>query len=105
MRRVLSTYLWIQHKLTPAMLDEAARTGAEAIEIFCARAATSITRKAETVREIAQWFADHTTKLHSLHAPTSRDFSPGREGGSPVSHFRSRARPAARRRGRNQARD
>ena len=84
MRRVLSTYLWIQHKLTPATLDEAARTGAEAIEIFCAVGHFDYS-KAETVREIAQWFADHTTKLHSLHAPTSRDFSPGREGGSPVS--------------------
>lgn len=84
MRRVLSSYLWIQHKLTPAMLDEAGRAGADSMEIFCAIGHFDYARP-EAVREIAQWFTGHSTRLHSLHAPTSRDFSPGREGGSPVS--------------------
>lgn len=84
MRRILSTYLHIAHKLTPAMLDDIERAEIEAVEIFCAIGHFDY-RSAETVREFSDWFAGHKLKLHSLHAPTSRDFSPGREGGSPVS--------------------
>ncbi len=83
-RRFLSTYLWISHKLTPAILTDVENAGIEAVEIFCSAGHFNY-RDPETVREIASWFTGHSMKLHSLHAPTSRDFSPGREGGSPVS--------------------
>jgi sugar phosphate isomerase/epimerase len=83
-RRLLSTYLWISHKLTPAMLADIESAGIHAVEIFCSVGHFNY-RDPETVRDIAGWFSDHRMKLHSLHAPTSRDFSPGRESGSPVS--------------------
>ncbi len=85
MRRILSTYLWVQHKLTTALLDEIARAGIQGVEIFCSGGHFDY-RAAEVVRETADWFADHHLKLHSLHGPNSRDSRPGREGGgSPVS--------------------
>jgi sugar phosphate isomerase/epimerase len=85
MRRILSTYLWVQQKLTTALLDEIDRAGLNGVEIFCSSAHFDY-RATEFVRETADWFAGHQLKLHSLHGPTSRDFRPGREGGgSPVS--------------------
>lgn len=83
-RRLLSTYRWISHNLSPAILTDVENAGIDAVEIFCSAGHFNY-RDPETVREIATWFAGHQMKLHSLHAPTSRDFSPGREGGSPVS--------------------
>jgi sugar phosphate isomerase/epimerase len=82
--RLLSTYRWISHKLTPAHLTGAENAGIDGVEIFCSAGHFNY-RDPETVREIASWFSGHQMKLHSLHAPTSRDFSPGRESGSPVS--------------------
>jgi sugar phosphate isomerase/epimerase len=84
MRRILSTYLWVRHKLTTSLLDEIARAGVDGVEIFCSGGHFDY-RAAEIVRETGDWFAGHRMKLHSLHGPTSRDFRPGREGGSPVS--------------------
>ena len=37
MRRVLSTYLFAEQRLTVALLDRILRRGIEQIEIFCAR--------------------------------------------------------------------
>jgi sugar phosphate isomerase/epimerase len=84
MRRILSTYLWVQHKLTTALLDQIESAGIQGVEIFCSSGHFDY-RAPEIVREIGDWFAGHRMKLHSLHGPTSRDFRPGREGGSPVS--------------------
>jgi sugar phosphate isomerase/epimerase len=84
MQRLLSTYLWINHKLTTNTLEETERAGISGVEIFCGIGHFDY-RSAEVVRDFSAWFAAHELKLHSLHAPTSRDFSPGREGGSPVS--------------------
>jgi sugar phosphate isomerase/epimerase len=83
-RRYLSTYLWVQHKLTTAVLDEIEHAGIEGVEIFCSTGHFDY-RAAEVVRETSDWFTGHQLKLHSLHGPTSRDSRPGREGGSPVS--------------------
>ncbi len=84
LRRILSTYHWVQQKLTSAMLDDAKRASAEGIEIFCSPYHFDY-RSPEIVREVGDWFNGHTLKLHSLHAPTSRESSPGRESGAPVS--------------------
>jgi sugar phosphate isomerase/epimerase len=83
-RRLLSTYRWISHKLSPTHLTDAENAGIDGVEIFCSAGHFDY-RDPETVRDIAMWFGGHQMKLHSLHAPTSRDFSPGRESGSPVS--------------------
>ncbi len=84
MRLGLSTYLFVGHRLTPALLDEIAQAGFSDIEIFCVRSHFDY-RSAEELRALADWFADHNLRLHALHAPTSREFSAGREGAAPLS--------------------
>jgi sugar phosphate isomerase/epimerase len=83
-RRLLSTYRWISQRLSTTHLTDAENAGIDGVEIFCSAGHFDY-RDAAAVRDIATWFAGHQMKLHSLHAPTSRDFSPGRESGSPVS--------------------
>jgi sugar phosphate isomerase/epimerase len=78
MQRVLSTYLFISQKLTPGRLAEIARAGIGAVEIFSVRSHFDY-RNPQAVRELGEWFDEHDLSLHALHAPTSRDFAPGRE--------------------------
>jgi len=78
MPRAVSTYLFRQTALGVHLLDQIARAGFELVEIDCARSHFDYT-DARRVREIAEWFADSTVRLHSLHAPTHRDV----EGPSP----------------------
>ncbi len=84
MQRVLSTYLFIHRKLTPALLAEIARAGIPAVELFCTRTHLDY-HAAEEVRELADWLSGHDLTVHSIHAPTERDLSPGRESGVPIS--------------------
>ena len=84
MQRLLSTYLYVQQKLTPALLSDIESAGFHGVEIFCTGFHFNY-RSQDVVREIADWFGDHKMKLHSLHAPTSRNFSSNRESGTPVS--------------------
>jgi sugar phosphate isomerase/epimerase len=53
-------------------LDQIAKSGFNLVEIFCARQHFDYTNS-NHVREIAGWFSDSQVKLHSLHAPLSRD--------------------------------
>lgn len=84
MQRVLSTYLFVNRKLTPALFAEVARAGIPAVELFCARTHFDY-RAPQDVRELADWFSQHGLAVHSVHAPTERDLSPGRESGVPIS--------------------
>lgn len=84
MRIGLSTYLFVGHRLTPALLEDIAQAGFHDLEIFCVRSHFDY-RSAENIRTLADWFADHNLTLHALHAPTSREFSAGREGAVPLS--------------------
>lgn len=84
MQRLLSTYLFVSRKLTRELLAEIASSGFQGVEIFCSRAHFNYTSKAEA-REIKQALEDARLVLTSLHAPTSRDLSPTRESGQPLS--------------------
>lgn len=84
MQRLLSTYLFVSHKLTPEVLGQIAGAGFQGVEIFCARRHFDYTLKSE-IREMARALADHRLTLTSLHAPTNRDLGPNREGGTPLS--------------------
>ena len=84
MQRVLSTYLFVNHKLTAALIAEAARTEVSAIELFCSRGHFDY-RSTEEARELASWLQGHNLQLHSIHSPTTRDFNPTRESGMPLS--------------------
>jgi len=84
MERILSTYLFISKKLTPGLLSQIANAGFTGVEIFATRNHFDYTDKSE-IRLIAQTLADRRLQLTSLHAPTSRDLSLNREGGTPLS--------------------
>jgi sugar phosphate isomerase/epimerase len=84
MQRILSTYLFVSHKLTPALLGEIAAAHIPAVEIFCERAHFDYSSP-QVLREIADWLDEHELMVHSLHSPTSRDIAPTRESRAPIS--------------------
>ena len=84
MQRVLSTYLFVNHELTAALVGEAARAGVSAIELFCSRGHFDY-RSGDDGRELASWLSGNNMTLHSIHSPTTRDFHPTRESGAPLS--------------------
>ena len=84
MQRVLSTYRYIHHPLSPTLLGEIAQAGIPAVEIFCALGHFSY-RLPQAVRELAEALEEHHLQLHSLHSPTERDVAVGRDSGVPIS--------------------
>jgi sugar phosphate isomerase/epimerase len=84
MQRVLSTYLFVNHKLTAALVGEMARAEVSAIELFCSRGHFDY-RSADAMRELASWLVGNSLTLQSIHSPTTRDFNVQRESGTPLS--------------------
>jgi sugar phosphate isomerase/epimerase len=84
MQRIFSTYLFVSKQLTPELLAQIHSAGFQAIELFASRGHFDYTSK-PGLRAMAQILADNRLRLASLHAPTSRDFGPNREGGTPLS--------------------
>jgi sugar phosphate isomerase/epimerase len=84
MFRILSTYLFVSKRLTPALLRQIADAGFQGVEIFASRSHLDYSTRAD-VRSMAMALADRRLQLASLHAPTSRDLSVNREGGTPLS--------------------
>lgn len=84
MIRALSTHLFVGHKLTVEVLRSVEAAGLRLVEIFCAKLHFDYTDPAQ-VREMADWFADHELRLHSLHAPMYKDYNLGRAGDHPIS--------------------
>lgn len=79
MDRVLSTHLFVNHRLTVATLDRIMRAGIPAVEIFCARQHLDYRNKAQ-IAELAHWFRESGLKLNSIHAPMYNDDIWGRSG-------------------------
>ncbi len=79
MNHVLSTHLFVNHRLTTAMLTKIQQAGVPAVEVFCARQHLDYTNKTQ-VAELGHWFRDSEMKLHSLHAPMYTDEIWGRSG-------------------------
>jgi len=84
MQRILSTYLFVSKRLTPELLAEIRGAGFQAIELFASRGHFDYTNKPE-LRTLGRVLAENRLQLASLHAPTSRDSGPNREGGTPLS--------------------
>jgi sugar phosphate isomerase/epimerase len=84
MQRLLSTYPFVSRKLTPELLGQMSAARFEGLEIFCARSHFDYSMKPE-IRAMAAAFQQHRLQLVSLHAPTRRDLSAMREGGTPLS--------------------
>jgi sugar phosphate isomerase/epimerase len=79
MNHVLSTHLFVNHRLTGAMLGRIQHAGFPAVEIFCARQHLDYRNKAQ-IAELGHWFRDSELKLHSLHSPMYNDEIWGRSG-------------------------
>ncbi|HKW98001.1 MAG TPA: TIM barrel protein [Bryobacteraceae bacterium] len=79
MNRVLSTHLFVNHRLSIAWLNRVLQAGIPAVEIFCARQHLDYRNRAQ-VTELGHWFRDSDLKLHSLHSPMYTDEIWGRSG-------------------------
>jgi sugar phosphate isomerase/epimerase len=79
MNHYLSTHLFVNHRLTSALLGRIQQAGIPAVEIFCARQHLDYYNKAQ-VAELGHWFRDSTLKLHSLHSPMYNDEIWGKSG-------------------------
>ena len=79
MNHVLSTHLFVNHRLTTSMLSKIQQAGIPAVEVFCARQHLDYTNKAQ-VAELGHWFRDSEMKLHSLHSPMYNDEVGGLSG-------------------------
>src|SRR5882724_11621841 len=84
MQRILSTYVFISRKLTFDLLAQISEYGFHAVEIFCSRSHFDYASKAE-IAALGSALEAHGLALSSLHAPTTRDLSATREGGTPLS--------------------
>ncbi|HVP46581.1 MAG TPA: sugar phosphate isomerase/epimerase family protein [Bryobacteraceae bacterium] len=79
MNRVLSTHLFVNHRLSIAWLNRVMQAGIPAVEIFCARQHLDYRNRAQ-VTELGHWFGDSELKLHSVHSPMYTDEIWGRSG-------------------------
>jgi len=84
MEFALSTYMFVNERLSSHILDQILGAGFREIEIFAARQHFDY-HDVNHVRDVAQWFTDHGVALRSLHAPLYNDMDWGRLGGSPIS--------------------
>ena len=83
MLRVLSTHLFLKQRLHPGLLELAARSGAEGVEIFAARQHFDYTSR-EHRTELANWFRSNPLEPFSMHAPLFPDREMGRAGAPAV---------------------
>jgi sugar phosphate isomerase/epimerase len=73
----------MNQRLHPGLLELAARSGAQAVEIFAARQHFDYTSR-EDVAELAAWFRSNTLQPWSMHAPLYPDREMGRAGAPSV---------------------
>ena len=79
MEHVLSTHIFVNHRLTTFWLEKIWQAGVPAVEIFCARQHLDFRDKAQ-INELGHWFRDSELKIHSLHSPMYSDDVWGRSG-------------------------
>lgn len=79
MKHVLSTHLFVNHRLNTVWLDRISSAGIPAVEIFCARQHIDWQNRAQ-ITELTAWFRDSELQLHSLHSPMYTDEVWGKSG-------------------------
>ncbi len=79
MQHAISTHVFVNHRMTTALLDRIMHAGISLVEIFCARQHFDYRDKAQ-IAELGHWFRDSDMKLHSVHAPMYDDDVWGRSG-------------------------
>ena len=76
---MLSTHLFLNQRLHPGLLELAARSGAQAVELFAARQHFDYSSR-EHGAELAGWFRSNPVEAWSMHAPLYPDREMGRSG-------------------------
>jgi sugar phosphate isomerase/epimerase len=79
MNHVLSTHLFVNHRLTSVWLDKIWDAGIPAVELFCARQHLDYRDRAQ-ITELGHWFRDCELKVNSIHSPFFSDHIWGRSG-------------------------
>jgi sugar phosphate isomerase/epimerase len=79
MNHALSTHLWVNHRLTTALLGRIQQAGIPEVEIFCARQHLDY-RDSAQIAELRHFFRDSDLKAFSLHGPIYTDEIWGRSG-------------------------
>ncbi len=79
MQHVLSTHLFVQHRLTTVWLDRVWDAGIPFVELFVAKQHLDYRNKAQIV-ELGHWFRDSELQVNSIHAPLFTDDVWGRSG-------------------------
>lgn len=79
MELVLSTHLFVRHRLTTVWLERIWNAGFPGVEIFCARQHIDYRDRAQ-IEELGHWFRDSPLRMHSLHSPMYADDVWGRSG-------------------------
>jgi len=79
LKRVLSTHLFANQRLTTSLLNKIQQGGFPTIEIFCTRQHLDYLDKSQ-IRDLAHWFRESDMTLRSLHAPMHTDTMWGRSG-------------------------
>ncbi len=92
MRHLISTHLFVNHRLTTVWLDRIWDAGIPAVEIFCARQHLDYRDRAQ-IQELAHWFHDSELELWSLHAPMYRDDVWGRSGPNAIIDITETSKP------------
>lgn len=79
MEHVLSTHLFVNHRLTTVWLDRIWDAGIPLVEIFCAKQHLDYRNKAQ-IGELGHWFRDSKLRVNSMHSPMYTDDVWGRSG-------------------------
>ena len=83
MLKVISSHVFLRHRLHPGLLDTFHKAGAQGIELFAARQHFDYTNRSE-VHELASWFNANPSEAFSMHAPLFPDNEMGRAGAPSV---------------------
>lgn len=83
MLKVISSHLFLTHRMHPGLLDCFTSAGAQGVELFAARQHFDYTSRSH-IRELAEWFQSSSMEPFSMHAPLFPDHEMGRSGAQPV---------------------
>lgn len=79
MHHAISTHLFVNHRLSTALLDRILNAGVDLVELFCARQHLDY-RNEDQIREVAIFLKDVPLRVHSIHLPMFSDDCWGKTG-------------------------
>jgi len=92
MDHVLSTHVFVNHRLNTVWLERIWQAGIPAVEFFCAKQHIDYHNRAQ-IAELGHWFRDAEMKLFSIHSPMYTDDVWGRSGPNAVVNITEPSKP------------